>query len=107
MTFLETSIRKVRKVVILALVWLSFVVAALLAIPLSLLYLTERQYGRNVLLSMDRVMAAVLGWSGQYTVSAQCGKSDCMLCKVVCWLLNRIDRGKLGHCEDAAADEGT
>jgi hypothetical protein len=102
-TFLETSVRKVRKAVILVLVWLSFVVAALLAIPLSLLYLTERQYGRNVLLSMDRVMAAVLGWSGLYTVSAQCGKSDCLLCKVVCWLLNRIDKN---HCADASLDEG-
>lgn len=103
MTFLETSVRKVRKVVILLLVWLSFVAAALMAIPLSLLYLTERQYGRNVLLSMDRVMAAVMGWSGQYTVSAQCGKSECLLCKVVCWLLNRIDPN---HCADAASNEG-
>jgi hypothetical protein len=100
---IETTVRKVRKVVILVLVWLSFVVAALAAIPLSLLYLTEREYGRNVLLSMDRVMAAVLGWSGQYTVSAQCGKSACWLCQAVCWLLNRMDRN---HCDDAARDEG-
>jgi hypothetical protein len=103
MNAIETTVRKVRKVVILVMVWLSFVAAALLAIPLSLLYLTERPYGRNVLLSMDRVMAAVLGWSGMYTVSAQCGKSSCLLCKVVCWLLNRIDPN---HCKDAAADEG-
>jgi hypothetical protein len=103
MNAIETTVRKVRKVVILVLVWLSFVLAALAAIPLSLLYLTERPYGRNVLLSMDRVMAAVLGWSGMYTVSAQCGKSACLLCRVVCWLLNRIDPN---HCQDAASGEG-
>ena len=104
MTYLETSIRKVRKGIILALVWLSFVVAALLAIPLSLLYLTEREYGKNLMSTMSRVMAAVLGWTGKFTTSAQCGKSNCLLCKVACWLLNRIDPN---HCADAAADEGT
>lgn len=103
MTFLETSVRKVRKAVILVLVWLSFVVAALAAIPLSLLYLTEREYGKNLMSTMSRVMASVLGWTGKYTTSAQCGKSNCLLCKVACWLLHRIDKN---HCADAASEEG-
>lgn len=97
------AIRALRKAAILLLVWMSFCAAALAAIPLSLLYLTGHQYGENVMLAMDRVMAAVMGWSGEYTVSAQCGRSSCLLCRAVCWLLNRIDPN---HCRDAADSEG-
>lgn len=58
------------------------------------------RYLDNVLLSSDRFLAALLGWSGKYTVSAECGASRCSFCNAIRWLLG--DK----HCDDAALDEG-
>ena len=57
-------------------------------------------YANNVLTALDRLMAALLGWSGRHTVSAECGASKCAFC----WWV----RGLLGvrHCVGAALDEG-
>lgn len=54
----------------------------------------------NTLLAADRWLARLLGWSGKYTVSAECGASRCSFCKFI--------RGLLGvrHCIEAALDEG-
>lgn len=84
--------------------WVPFSIAALVAIPVSLFALVfEWEYAKNILRAKDKLAAALLGWSGKYTVSAECGVSDCKACKAVCWLLNFLDPG---HCEGAAKKEG-
>lgn len=57
-------------------------------------------YIDNVLQTGDRFLAALLGWSGRYTVSAECGASRCGLCAAIRWLLG------VRHCVKAALDEG-
>jgi len=93
--------------VALLVLWLPFSVTAILAIvlaPLALL-VDEWAYGKDLLRAMDKLGAALLGWGGRYTVSAECGarRSDCRLCRFVCRLLDLIDPG---HCKGAAEREG-
>lgn len=60
------------------------------------------KYFERVLIAMDRVLAAVLGWSGRNTVSYECGRSSCVFCRVLCALLNKL---KPNHCVEAAEDK--
>ena len=57
-------------------------------------------YLNNVLAAFDRLVAALLGWSGRFTISAECGASRCTFCR---WV-----RGLLGvrHCVGTALGEG-
>lgn len=52
------------------------------------------------LIAADRFLAKLFGWSGRYTISAECGASRCWFCKAI--------RAVLGvrHCIEAALDEG-
>lgn len=94
-----------RILVALLVLWLPFSLAALLAIPVSFIAVfTEREYAKNILRAKDKLAAALLGWSGDHTISAECGAdTGCRFCRVVCWLLNKIQPG---HCEGAAKREG-
>lgn len=58
------------------------------------------EYVSNIGWALDRLLAAILGWSGKCTVSAECGLSNCVVCKLVKLLLG------IDHCVDAARDEG-
>lgn len=58
------------------------------------------EYIDNILLTFDRFLAALFGWSGKYTVSAECGASRCAFCRVIRCLLG------VRHCVEAALDEG-
>lgn len=91
--------------VALLVLWLPFSLAALVAIPVSLFAIFfEWEYAKNILRAKDKLAAALLGWSGRYTVSAECGAAvDCRFCRAVCALLNRLDPG---HCAGAAKREG-
>jgi hypothetical protein len=94
-------------IVALLVLWLPFSLTAILAIilaPLALL-MDEWTYGKDLLRAMDKLGAALLGWGGRYTVSAECGsrRSECWLCRRVCRLLDLIDPG---HCKGAAEREG-
>lgn len=96
-----------RFLVAFLLLWLPFSAAALVAILVALVAIVadERVYGKDVLRAMDKLMAAVLGWGGKYTVSAECGsrQAGCAFCRLVCRILNLADPG---HCAGAAKREG-
>jgi hypothetical protein len=88
----------------LLILWLPLSLAAIVAIPVSLVAVfIEWEYAKNILRAKDKLAAALLGWSGQHTISAECGASECKLCRAVCALLNMIDNG---HCEGASRREG-
>jgi len=91
--------------VALLVLWLPFSAAAIVAIPVSLVAVfVEWEYAKNILRAKDKLAAALLGWSGKYTISAECGaRTDCRFCSAVCWMLNIIDPG---HCAGAAKREG-
>lgn len=92
-------------VVALLLLWLPFSIAAVLAIPVALwaLVTEEWEYAKNILRAMDCTTAALFGRSGRYTVSAECGASDCVACRLLCRFLDLIQPG---HCAGAAKREG-
>ncbi len=90
--------------VALFVLWLPFSIVAILSVPISLIALItdEWPYAKKVLKAMDKLMAAILGWDGTYTISAECGRSSCTFCNVICWILNKIQPG---HCVGAAERE--
>lgn len=88
----------------LAVLWLPFSLTALLAIVgLPFILLLNREWGKDILRAMDKLGASVLGYSGVYTLSAECGKSECKPCKFMCAFLDLID---YNHCAKAAKKEG-
>lgn len=96
--------KAVRVLVALLVLWVPFSFAAIVAIPVSLVAVfTEWEYAKNILRAKDKMAAALLGWSGRYTISAECWKSECRLCKFVCAFLDLIQPG---HCAGAAKREG-
>jgi len=96
----------VRKAVSLAL-WVAFSALALVGVAVAPVAILAGKWGyaKQLGAAMDKLGAAVLGWGGDHTISAECGSrnSDCRFCKFVCWMLNLV---QLGHCEGAAKHEG-
>lgn len=87
--------------------WLAFTVLVLAGIVVAPVAILAGHWGyaKELGAAMDRLGAAVLGWGGDNTISAECGSrnSDCRFCKFVCWMLNLVQPG---HCEGAAKHEG-
>lgn len=89
----------------LIVLWIPFSVAALVAIPVSLFAVfMEWGYAKNILRAKDKLAASLIGWSGNNTVSAECGaRPDCRICSMLCRFLDLIQPG---HCLGAAKKEG-
>jgi hypothetical protein len=66
------------------------------------------KYLFNILLSLDRLANTILLGSPEMTLSGRMGrdiaKGECMLCKPICWLLNKIQSN---HCKKVAAEEAS
>lgn len=79
-----------------------FVIAACIcAVITPLVYMAgARQYADNMLRSMSRTFAALCGYSGRYSMSAECGMRLNEFSKLVDFLLGK------GHCESQARIEG-
>lgn len=82
---------------------LTSAIAAAAGLIVSPLYGRD-DYATNLMRAADKYAAAFLGWSGRYTISAECGARDCRFCRWLCALLDRIQKG---HCAGAAEREGT
>jgi len=95
----------VKKLAIILVLWLPFSLGCLAAVIVSLLaiLMEENVYGKDVLRAMDKLLAAVLGFSGFFTLSAECGISRDTPWIQLRWLLNKIQPF---HCEGAAKKEG-
>ena len=57
--------------------------------------------------AMDALLAAQLSiffpsWDGRATVSNECGRTDCRFCRVLCAVLNLMQKD---HCEIAAEED--
>ena len=81
---------------------LTAIIAAGIA-PVAAWFYGVSEYAKNLLRAMDRLGAAVFGFSGRYTISAECGRSKCKACRYVCAFLDLIQPG---HCAGAAKREG-
>lgn len=94
-----------KKIAIILVLWLPFSIGCLSAILVSLaaILLEENVYGKDVLRAMDKLLAAVMGFSGFFTLSAECGVATDVPWIQLRWLLDKI---QVGHCEGAAKNEG-
>lgn len=94
-----------KKLAIILILWLPFSIGAVVAVFASLaaILLEENTYGKNVLRAMDKLLAAVLGFDGFYSLSAECGVATTQPWIALRWLLDKIQPG---HCEGAAKNEG-
>lgn len=94
-----------KKIALILILWLPFSIGCAVAIVISLaaILLEENDYGKNLLRAMDKVLAAVMGRSGFYTLSAECGVIDAFPFAQIRRLLDAIQRG---HCEGSAINEG-
>lgn len=73
-------------------------VVAIVACPVALLF--DIAYASSVLRAMDRLMAAVVGFDGRNTLSAECGADmECRACAALCKVLALLDPGPPPHCE--------
>ena len=94
-----------KKLAIILVLWIPFSIGCIVAIVVSLLaiLLEENAYGKDVLRAMDKVLAAVCGFSGYFTLSAECGVTEKQPWVLLKNLLNKIQQN---HCEGAAKNEG-
>ena len=94
-----------KKLAILLVLWLPFSIGAVSAIIVSLaaILMEENAYAKDVLRAMDKLLASVCGFSGSYTLSAECGVTERQPWILLRRLLNGIQPG---HCEGAAKNEG-
>ena len=65
------------------------------------------RYAGNIAHSMDMIAAAILGWDGRRTVSAECGREiveqrPCRFCRILCRLLDKFLEP--GHCHKEGSE---
>lgn len=94
-----------KKLAIIIVLWLPFSIgcAAAILVSMAAILLEENEYGKDVLRAMDKVLAAVLGFSGYFTLSAECGVATAQPWVALRWALDKIQPG---HCDGAAKNEG-
>lgn len=95
----------IKKAAIILVLWLPFSLGAIASVIVSLvaIIVENNTYGKDVLRAMDKTLAAVLGFSGRYTLSAECGIATVAPWT---WLRRALDLIQPGHCEGAAKNEG-
>jgi len=93
------------KLALILVLWLPFSLGCIAAIAVSLFAIVfeHNTYGKSVLRAMDKVLASVLGFSGYFTLSAECGIATDQPWTGLRWMLDKI---QVGHCVGAAKSEG-
>lgn len=94
-----------KKLLLIMILWIPFTLGALASIVTSLIAILfdRNAYGKDVLRAMDKTLAAVLGFSGYFTLSAECGATTRQPWRALRSVLDMIQPG---HCEGAARKEG-
>ena len=98
----------IARLAILPVLWLPFSIASLVAVAVTLFVILfgdkeqQQGYGKNVLRAMDKVLAAVCGFGGYYTFSAELAFATWPPFVAVRWVLDKI---QAGHCLGAAKNE--
>lgn len=92
-----------KRILAVLLLWFPFSLAALVAIPMLLwgLLTEDESIWKPVGRAMDKLLAAILGYSGNHTLSAELGAST-----DYAWLRKFLDLFENKHCIKAAKGEG-
>jgi hypothetical protein len=80
------------KYLVVLILWILFVLAQVGGFLLGALaaFFGQFDYANRIVRAQDKATAAFLGFSGDSTVSSECEKSDCRLCKILCAILNYV-----------------
>lgn len=69
-----------------------------------------KRYFFNILIGLDQFVNALIGGDPDMTLSGRMGhavaQGRCKLCKVACWLLDRVDKDHCARANRNEADEG-
>jgi hypothetical protein len=57
----------------------------------------------RILVRLDKALARLFGYSGEFTLSAECSKSSSIGCRCVCAGMSLLEDD---HCNKAAKSEG-
>lgn len=82
----------------------TLVTLACIAVMLMLGILLGSAWSKNVFRAGDKTLAAVLGFSGFHSLSAECGAGGSVLCRALRPMID-FAFGE-GHCIGAARNEG-
>jgi len=63
-----------------------------------------KKYLKNLFIAVDQLFNAIFGGDPDETISSRCGKKEIRLCKLICLILNKLDKK---HClKSREEDEG-
>lgn len=69
-----------------------------------------KKYLFNILVSLDQFANTLLGGDPDMTISGRAGRAiregRCMLCKPLCWFLNKLDPNHCAKTDKSESDEG-
>jgi hypothetical protein len=69
-----------------------------------------KRYLFNVLVGLDQLVNALLAGDPDMTLSGRMGRAvaegRCIGCRLVCWLLDKVDKGHCARANKNEADEG-
>jgi hypothetical protein len=69
-----------------------------------------KRYFINALIGLDQFINALFGGDPDMTLSGRMGRAvaagRCKLCKVVCWVLGKLDKDHCARANRNEADEG-
>jgi hypothetical protein len=85
-------------------VWFLICLVVLIGLPLGLgaLAIMQTRYASRVMRMTNRTAATVFGWDGEHGISHQCGKSECLGCRLLCAALTWLLYEPEGHCKTQA-----
>lgn len=92
-----------KRIIAVLLLWLPFSIAAIAAIPVLLwgVLTNDASIWRPVGRAMDKLLATLLGFNGNFTLSAELGAGEKYQ-----WLRKILDKIESDHCRKAAIAEG-
>lgn len=69
-----------------------------------------KRYFFNILIGLDQFVNALIGGDPDMTLSGRMGRAvaagQCKACKVICWLLDKVDKDHCARANRNEADEG-
>ena len=92
-----------KKLLAILLLWIPFSLAAIVAIPVLLygLLTEDESIWKPIGRAMDKLLAALLRFSGEHTLSAELGAANRLQ-----WLRKLLDSVVADHCWKSAQAEG-
>ena len=102
-TIRDIEVRDAKRYLFIVILWVLFTAGCLIAPILAIFFFLypKNSYLNRVVKSADRMMAAILGYSGKFTASVESATEPDLV-----WLRDMLDTIKEKHCENEVFSEG-